>query len=720
MAIFYALESTAITDMDVQLFGMAYSDEGKPVRITVKCADDKGLISVAKTNRIDINKKIPALDAEYTAGFRIWIRSGYIKGLFPIRLVFDDGVSKKKCKITYEDAKKLRIKEGNVLLRYGKKVLVALRQEGVKGLAFKVKKRLTASKRSKDVSYKEWIASHEPDERALRRQKMLEAKMTDAPLISVVVPLYNTQPKLLRAMIESLLHQTYSHWELCMADGSENDRLRSVVTHYMDVDKRIRYRHLKKNGGISENTNAAIEMSGGKLIAFLDHDDTLAPWALYDVARAYIANPKREVIYSDQDKLSADGSRRYEPVFKSDFDPDFLRSVNYICHFLVVTRELLEKIGGLKSEYNGAQDYDFILRATEVSKRVFHIPSVLYHWRSVEGSTAANASAKDYAYEAGRKAVEDHCKRIGLPATVERTAIDGSYRVKVALDEIAKDEPLVSVIIPNKDLVSDLSVCLKSLVRQDYSNMEIIIVENNSEEKETFEYYETLPDFDSRIRVIKYEGSFNYSAINNFAIAESKGDYILLLNNDTEMIGDDVISEMLSVAARKEVGAVGAKLLYGDETIQHAGVIVGYGVADHAFSGYTQDNYGYENRIVLTHRCSAVTAACLMTKRSVFDEVGGLDEGLAVCFNDVDFCLKLRKKGYAVVYDAFATAHHYESKSRGYESDPAKVARINSEIARFKERWLKYFTHGDPYYNVNLNIDPLRPLYEQAGSVKLK
>lgn len=714
MAIIYKLESTSFSDMDIQLFGYAYTKEGRPVKVEVKCADDKSLISVARPVRVDINKKEPALEKEYTSGFRIWIRSGYIKGLFPMQLVFDDGERTATLDVSYEDAKKVRIKDGNPILKYGKKAVVALRQEGMSGLAYKVKKKLTVSKRAQDVSYKEWIAAHEPDERTLRKQKKSEANLGESPLVSIVVPLYNTSPKLLEAMIESVRAQTYSKWELCMADGSEGDNLKAVVEKCADGDSRILYRHLEKNGGISENTNAAIEMSSGSLVAFLDHDDTLAPWAVYEVVKAYSDNHKREVIYSDQDKLSEDGTKRFDPVFKSDFDIDFLRSVNYICHFLVVSRRIMDLVGGFRTEYDGAQDYDFILRAVELTDEVYHIPSVLYHWRTVEGSTASASSAKDYAYEAGRKAVSDHCKRVGLDAEVERTAIDGSYRVKLLPKEIQTGNPLVSVIIPNKDLVSDLSVCLKSLVRQDYANLEIIVVENNSEEKETFEYYKSLPEKDSRIRVIYYEGGFNYSAINNFAIAQSKGEYILLLNNDTEMIGDGVITEMLSYAARADVGAVGAKLLYGDETIQHAGVIVGYGVADHAFSGYTQDNYGYENRIVLTHQCSAVTAACMMTSRAKFDEAGGLDEGLGVCFNDVDYCLRLRDEGYAVVYDAFATAHHYESKSRGFESNPEKVARINSEIDRFEKKWTKYFTGVDPFYSVNLNIDPIRPLYETA------
>ncbi len=398
------------------------------------------------------------------------------------------------------------------------------------------------------------------------------------------------------------------------------------------------------------------------------------------------------------------GKEHFMPHFKPDFNLDMLRSVNYICHLFVVKREIFEKAGMLKQEFDGAQDYDFILRCTEKTDHIKHIPKILYHWRAHKDSTAENPDSKRYAFEAGKRAIEAHYSRVGIQAEVDATGIDGIYRTKYYLSE----RPLVSVVIPNKDHIGDLGKCIRSLQKNNsYDEMEFIIVENNSTEKETFAYYKELQENEPRAKVVTWEGKgFNYPSINNQGVKEAKGEYILFLNNDTEIINEDCISEMLGYCMRSDVGAVGARLYYEDGTIQHAGVIVGLGgIAGHAFVGYSYDDPGYFGRIMMAQDYSAVTAACMMVKRSVFEEVEGFDEGYAVAFNDIDLCLKIRRAGYLIVYNPYAELKHYESKSRGYEDTEEKVQRFNSEMERFEERWKAFLEQGDPFYSPNLTLD---------------
>ena len=398
-----------------------------------------------------------------------------------------------------------------------------------------------------------------------------------------------------------------------------------------------------------------------------------------------------------------DGKKRFEPHFKPDFDLDLLCSVNYICHLFAAKKELVDMAGGFCSEYDGAQDLDFILRCCENAKNIRHIPKILYHWRCHMQSTAANPESKLYAFEAGRRAIEAHYSRIGVPAAVENAAFYGMYRTKYDW----KEKPLVSIIIPNKDHRKDLETCVNSILEKTtYPNIEFIIVENNSTEQETFDYYKDLETMRENVHVVFYEGGFNYSKINNFGADAAKGSYLLLLNNDTEMIDGGAIGEMLGYCMRGDVGIVGAKLLYEDETIQHAGVVLGFGgTAGHAFIGKPRYDTGYFGRILCAQDYSAVTAACMMVKRSVFDEVGGLTEELAVAFNDIDFCLKVRKTGKLVVYDPYAEWFHYESKSRGYEDSPEKVERFNDEVDTLLRSWREINEQGDPYYNPNLTLD---------------
>lgn len=549
--------------------------------------------------------------------------------------------------------------------------------------------------------YKKWFAIHKVTQEELDNQK--KAKFDYEPKISIIVPTYNTPVKYLEEMIQSVIDQSYSNWQLCIADGScGNAKLEKVLEEYHNKDSRIIYKLLDSNKGIAGNTNAALELADGEITGLLDHDDTLEPDALYEVVKAF-QDKMVDAVYTDEDKILGPDWINVDPNFKTDYNIDLLRSHNYITHFFCVKTELLKEIGGFKAEYDGAQDYDVILRCTEKARKTRHIAKILYHWRMHDNSTAANPASKAYCHEAGRKAVEDHLKRLGIPGKVELSKLFGGSRVIYE----TPGNPLVSIVIPNKDHIDDLDKCVRSLFNVNtYKNIEVIIVENNSTQKETFEYYDSIQKEYSDVRVLMWKSGFNYSAINNFGVKEAKGDYILLLNNDTEMIAPDSISDMLGYCMRPDVGIVGAKLLYPDGTIQHAGVIIGLGgIAGHAFIGLDANQYGYMSRAYLSSDYSAVTAACLMISKDIYNEVGGLCEEYAVAFNDVDFCMKVRSKGYLVVYDAFSQWYHYESKSRGYEDTEEKQLRFKGEIETFKSKWQKELDEGDPFYNRNFPLN---------------
>ena len=553
-----------------------------------------------------------------------------------------------------------------------------------------------------DYDYAEWYGLTKPTEEALAAQRAESRE--NPPKISVVVPLYQTPERYLKEMLESVLEQTYSHWELCLADGSPAGRdLERLVRKYCGSDTRVHYQKLGKNGGISENTNRAIEMASGDWILFADHDDTMPEQALYEIAKTITEHPACEVIYSDEDKLDMDGGALFDPHFKPDFNPDLLTSVNYICHQFVVKRSLLDRVGLLRPEYDGAQDYDLILRCTEQAAEIRHIPRVLYHWRCHQDSTASNPESKLYAFEAGSRAIKEHYRRVGIPYEKVEKGIDyGIYHTTFAIS----GDPLVSVIIPNKDHTADLDLCIRSiLTRCTYHKLEFIVVENNSTKEETFAYYEALQKEFPQVKVVTWKEGFNFSAINNFGVQFASGDYYLFLNNDTEPIADNFIEEMLGFCQRPEVGAVGARLLYQDDTIQHAGVVIGFGgVAGHTFIGLHKAENSYFHRAMCAQDYSAVTAACLMSRRDVFAAAGGFSEDLAVAFNDIDYCMKVRALGKLVVYAPYALLYHYESKSRGLEDTPEKVARFNREVARFAKKWPDILREGDPYYNPNLTL----------------
>lgn len=648
-----------------------------------------------------------------------------------------------------------------------------------------------------DYDYNEWYKKVRISDEALAQQRESAGDFTQQPTFSIVIPVYTTPEKFLRRMLDSIREQTYPKFEVCLVDATPYAKIQhdptqgrtpqEVLAEYAAADSRFRYETLAENLGIAENTNAAIRMATGDFIVLADHDDELEPQALYECVRAINAHPDVQVLYSDEDKVDFEDIYYFEPHFKTDFNPDLLRSVNYICHLFVVRRSLLDAIAETdadgrkiyeRSAYDGAQDYDLILRATEkaqamerarlvscanasdenavsgpqqsdaaqastmagvdgqtaateadaelkksaqpaiaaalnpldqellrqgrfTSSNIIHIPMVLYHWRAHQASTAQHPEAKLYAFEAGARAVYDHCKRIGLPIQkVEQGITYGFYH-----PIYENQQPLISVVIPNKDHTADLDKVITSLSAGNYKNLEFIIVENNSDQAETWKYYEALPQRFPNVKVVKWDGPFNYSAINNYGVQFTHGQYLLFLNNDIEEIDPDSIDEMIGYVQREDVGICGARLLYPDEDIQHAGVIMGMGgIAGAAFVRTHDSDLSYMHRAKCIQDYSCVTAACLLTKRSLFDAVGGFTEKLAVAFNDVDYCMKVRALGKLVVYNPYAKFYHYESKSRGMEDTPEKLARFHSEILTFGTTWKDILRDGDPYYSPALTF----------------
>ena len=684
-----------------------------------------------------------------------------------------------------------------------------------------------------DYDYNEWYKKVRISDEELAQQRESAGDFAQQPTFSIVIPVYATPEKFLRRMLDSIREQTYPKFEVCLVDATPYAKIQhdpaqgrtpqEVLAEYAAADSRFRYETLAENLGIAENTNAAIRMATGDFIVLADHDDELEPQALYECVRAINAHPDVQVLYSDEDKVDFEDIYYFEPHFKTDFNPDLLRSVNYICHLFVARRSLLDAIAEIaadgqkiyeRSAYDGAQDYDLILRATEkaqamerarlasfanasagnavtgpqrssvddqtaatkaatepkesaqpaiaaaldpldqallrqgrfTSSNIIHIPMVLYHWRAHQASTAQHPEAKLYAFEAGARAVYDHCKRIGLPVKkVEQGITYGFYH-----PIYENQQPLISVVIPNKDHSADLDKAITSLAAGNYKNLEFIIVENNSDQPETWKYYEELknrfpeelpadfidpatafvaPTAESNsaaskpaqvsvyhgaaasvlpqpvVKVVKWDGPFNYSAINNYGVQFTHGQYLLFLNNDIEEIDPDSIDEMIGYVQRDDVGICGARLLYPDEDIQHAGVIMGMGgIAGAAFVRTHDSDLSYMHRAKCIQDYSCVTAACLLTKRSLFDAVGGFTEKLAVAFNDVDYCMKVRALGKLVVYNPYAKFYHYESKSRGMEDTPEKLARFHSEILTFGTTWKDILRDGDPYYSPALTF----------------
>lgn len=525
---------------------------------------------------------------------------------------------------------------------------------------------------------------------------------------SILVPLYNTPERFLREMIESVTAQTYGKWELCLADGSDDahDFVGRICQEYRQKDSRIKYQKLAKNEGISGNTNECYKMATGNYIALFDHDDLLHPCVLFAYMQA-ICEKDADYIYCDEATFKGNSINHMITLhFKPDFAPDNLLANNYICHFSVFGRELLESGELFRSQFDGSQDHDMILRLTAKAKHIVHVPRILYYWRSHKGSVASSIDAKTYAIDAAKGAVADHLTKLGYRNfEIESTrAFATIFRIKYELTS----RPLVSIIIPNKDHVDDLSRCVESIINlSTYDNYEIVIVENNSETAEIRTYYEEISRH-PRVQVVEYKGDFNYSKINNFGVQYAKGEYLLLLNNDTEVITPDWMEELLMYAMRRDVGVVGAKLYYPDKTIQHAGIVIGLGA--HRTAGHThyripEANVGYMGRLCYAQDVTAVTGACMMVSKALYEELGGLDESFTVALNDVDFCLRVREKGLLNIFTPFAELYHYESKSRGSDKKDERALRYQQESDRFRVKWADALAKGDPYYNPNFSLD---------------
>lgn len=548
-----------------------------------------------------------------------------------------------------------------------------------------------------------------PDAEEARRQR--ETKFDTDVTFSILVPLYNTPEKFLRQAIESVLAQTYEKWQLCLADGSDDahEEVGRICREYANADTagRISYEKLEKNEGISGNTNACLSMARGNYIALFDHDDVLHPSVLYEYMKA-ICGQNADYIYCDE--ATFHGNKSIDDMitlhFKPDFAPDNLCANNYICHFSAFKRTLLDGTELFRSQFDGSQDHDMILRLTSRAEHVVHVPKLLYYWRSHAGSVASDINAKSYAIDAAKGAVADHLRRQGWEnfEITSTKAFETIFRIKYEI----LGNPKISIIIPNKDHLDDLKRCITSITEKStYDNYEIIVVENNSVTDEIFAYYEELkknPD----IHIVTYEGDFNYSAINNLGERHATGEYVLLLNNDTQVITLDWMEELLMYAQRSDVGAVGAKLYYEDNTIQHAGVVLGLGAhrtAGHSHYRVSSNNLGYMGRLCYAQDVMAVTGACLMMRRSLFEELGGLDESFAVSLNDVDLCIRAWKAGYLNVFTPFAELYHYESVSRGLDDQGEKAQRYNRESEAFRARWKELLDKGDPYYNPNFSLD---------------
>lgn len=537
--------------------------------------------------------------------------------------------------------------------------------------------------------YNAWLVNNEKEE------KIEELKYR--PLISVLIPVYNVDAKYLDECIESVLAQSYDNFEICIVDDASTKKETLSALKKYEKNEKVRIRHRSKNGHISRASNDALKMAKGEFIALMDNDDLLAPNAFYEVVKVLNKDQKLDFIYSDEDKIGLDG-KRCEPHFKPDFSPDTLFSLNYICHLVVLRTSVVRKVGGFTIGLEGAQDHDLFLKITEETDRIYHIPKILYHWRMIPGSTAANLDNKDYASDNGKKAIEEALKRRKLNAHVEKDLPSTYYQVVYDL----KKEPLVSILIPTRDHAKITGACLKSIFEKTtYGNYEVIVIDNGSVEKETLDLFSEYKKKYKNFKVLVENIEFNYSRLNNLAAKKAKGDFLVLLNNDTEIISSNWLEMLVGYAMQPHVGAVGPKLLYPDDTLQHAGVILGLGgVASHAYLGSERDDLGLYGRLRVPYNYAAVTGACLCVNKRKFEEVGGLEEDLKVAYNDIDFCLKLLKEGYFNVFLPMVELYHHESKSRGSDFDPDKIKRFDSEQDYMWEKWGDSLK-DDRFYNPN-------------------
>ncbi len=588
------------------------------------------------------------------------------------------------------------------LWRRSRKVFHYLKRNGIKATLVKIRDRFG---NDKTAVYRRWRKKYGVTAKQLEEQRNTQALLPLRPRFSIVVPLFRTEEAFLRELFASVQNQTYDNWELCLADGSGDGGkgLSPVISEYREQDSRIRCRVLEKNYGIAGNTNGAIEMAEGDYIVLADHDDTLSPDALYEFAKAISEDPSTDVLYSDEDKVDMTGKKYFEPHFKPGYDPDFLLTNNYICHLFAVKRDIVDRVGGIRDEYNGSQDYDFILRCCEAAQKVHHVPRVLYHWRCHFDSTAANPQSKLYAFEAGRRAVEAHFRRLNIPAEVRHAQFNGLYRTYYQWPQ----KPPVSVIIPNKDHTDRLSDCIRSVLLSRYPACEIIVAEHDSVRKETFAFYKKMTEEHDNIRIVTCESGSRFSDIIRTAEKEASGGYLLLLSRDVQMADENCIGELLGHCMRDDVGVTGARIVYDNDTVMHAGIVPGLArTAGYVFRGESRYTTGYESRILCAQNYSAVTAACMMIRRSVYHMAGGMTAELPDAFCDIDFCLKVRELGLLIVYNPGAElicrAAAPDCPAPGDNADfPGK------DISLLPERWKKLSETTDPYYNPNLTHEKL-------------
>jgi len=595
-----------------------------------------------------------------------------------------------------------RVQAAGGWLHTARKVIKIFRREGITGL----RRRFAMIAELSSWDYQKWVHRYDTltDETRVK-MRQIAGDFARKPLISVVMPCYNPKPEWLRGAIESVRRQIYPHWELCIADDASTDPvIRSILEDYSRRDARIRVVFRSTNGHISAASNSALALVAGEYVSLLDNDDMLAEQALFWVTEAINRHPDAGLIYSDEDKITESGMR-IGPYFKCDWNYDLFLSQNMISHLGVYNAELLREIGGFSEGLEGSQDYDLALRCIEQldSSQIVHIPRVLYHWRVHQNSAAQNANAKPYAYVAAERALNEHLARKGISAQAKRLQNCSSYRVRYMLPEPA---PLVTLIIPTRNGLHLIQQCLSSILEKtDYLNYEIIVVDYGSDDPQTLAYFDIIGS-DPRIRILRDDRPFNYSALNNRAVRVAQGELVGLINNDIEVISPDWLTEMVSIALQPGVGAVGARLWYPDNTLQHGGVVLGVGgVATHSHNHLPRGNPGYFGRAMLQQSFSAVTAACLVVRRSIYLEVGGFEEeNLKIAFGDVDFCLRVREAGYRNVWTPYAELYHNESATRGGENTPEKQARFAGEIRYMQDRWGSLLLN-DPAYSANLTLD---------------
>lgn len=689
----YCVDTVMIENGECILSGwVASTDE-----IDVSVQDENGRdmdINVEFFSRKDVAATFKEAPLYEYCGFKVEVDSPSGKKL---NFIFKSGGLSAKYEVDMARARKgaYSQKENKLVkgLRY-------LKKHGIRWTALKALQ-VVRGKAESAAEYEKWLKYHSRSELELDAQR--KYSFTARPKFSIVVPLYKTPENFLREMIDSVTSQTYSNWELCMCEGSGTDTpVIEILREYSKRDERIKYTVSSRPLGISDNTNEAIKLAEGDFIVLVDHDDLLTPDALFECAMAIEDDADVDVIYSDEDKLSMDGSVYFQPHFKPDFNIDLLRSMNYITHLFVASRDLMHKVGLFRNEFDGSQDYDMILRCTEKAKKIHHIPRILYHWRSHKDSVAENPESKLYAYDSARKALDAHYTRMGIDAHVEFTKIYGIYKTFFH----AATEPLVSVIISSNDSIKDIKRCISAIeFKSLYDNYEIIIVDTGSRKGSTFSFYDELQSKFPKVKVVFYRGEKSYSKSRNFGAENSNGEYMLFMDDTISIITDEFFEELLGYSRRNDVGAVGAKLYYEDDIIYHAGSVVNMdGITGNAFQGQSRYDNGYFARAITACDYSITNPSCFMTSREVFLNAGGFSEEFSTGLTVSDYCLRIGESGKLTVFNPFAEAYRYEPVRPVNDSGKEGQVKIKNESEKFRGRWKALFSKGDPMYNRNLSL----------------